>query len=45
MKCILEIYRNINVVLLAEKDICEFTRAVRNQSHKLLLFRKNRTEL
>ena len=31
-------------VLLAEKDICEFTRVVRNQSHKLLLFRENRTK-
>ena len=30
-------------VLLAEKDICEFTRVVRNQSHKLLLFKENRT--
>ena len=32
-------------VLLAEKDMCWFTRVVRNQSHKLLLFRseQNRT--
>ena len=32
-------------VFLAERDIYEFTRAVRNQSHKLFLFRENRTEL
>ena len=32
-------------VLMAGRDICEFTRAVRNLSNTLLLFRENRSEL
>ena len=46
MNCILRKYTRILMfALLAEEDICKFTRAVRNQSHKLFLFKKNRTEL